>query len=185
MSSVPPLAFAQRKDSVYLTIGVPDLTNEKVDVTSSALTFSGESGEKKYSFSFDFFAKVVPEESKWKNHGRNVQMHLVKEDKEADYWPRLFSEKIIDKQYVTTDWSRYVDEDEEDEDEGFDMSALDGAANFGGADMMGDDDYDPDSDDDVDLSDLDPKADSPSGEGEDEEGEGSNTSSSPPLTSSV
>lgn len=179
MSPVPPLAFAQRKDSVYLTINVPDLSNEKVDVTSSTLTFSGESGEKKYEFSFDFFAKVVPEESKWKNHGRNVQMHLVKEDKEADYWPRLFSEKIIDKQYVTTDWSRYVDEDEEDDDEGFDMSALDGAANFGGgAGMMGDD-YEPDSDDDVDLSDLDPNAPASPEADDDDEGE------MPPLTSSV
>lgn len=27
---VPPMEWAQRKDSVYLTIKVPDLTNEKV-----------------------------------------------------------------------------------------------------------------------------------------------------------
>ncbi|KAJ8608911.1 hypothetical protein CTAYLR_005268 [Chrysophaeum taylorii] len=152
-TQVPPMEWAQRKDSIYLTIKVPDLKNESVDLTATTLAFTGESDERKYGFSFDFFDKAVPEESKWKNHGRNVQMHIVKDDKDKDHWPRLFSDKKIDKQFVTTDWSRYVDEDEEAGDDGFDMSALDGATNFGSGD---DDDYEPDSDDDVDLSDLDP-----------------------------
>jgi len=126
----------------------------------------------------------VPEESVWKVHGRTIQMHVVKEDKEADHWGRLCTDKPFEKRHVTsrrrycldarrgeallellprraprtggpnqvaTDWTRYVDEDEEAGDDGFDMSALDGAASFGEAEG---DEYEPDSDDDVDLADL-------------------------------
>lgn len=31
---VPPMEWAQRKDSIYLTIKVPDLTNERVGMTA-------------------------------------------------------------------------------------------------------------------------------------------------------
>ena len=40
-------------------------------------------------------------------------MHCVKVDKEADHWCRLFTDKVFEKRHVATDWSRYVDEDEE------------------------------------------------------------------------
>lgn len=57
-----------------------------------------------------------------------VGCHLERDEdraqkKDEEHWPRLFSEKKVDKQYVTTDWSRYVDEDEEEDDGGFDMCA--------------------------------------------------------------
>lgn len=147
-AKVPPMEWAQRKDGVFLTIKVPDLTDEKVELTATNLKFSGG----QYAFDLAFFASVVPEESKWKNHGRNVQMHVVKASHES--WPRLFAEKVA----VTTDWSRYVDSDDDD-DQAFDMSALDGAENFSG--FTGEPGDDVDSDDDVDLSDLDPQAASP------------------------
>lgn len=50
------------------------------------------------------------------------------QEKSSDHWPRLFSEKKTDKQYVSTDWSRYIDEDEEDVDDGFDMCVYAGAS---------------------------------------------------------
>ena len=112
-----------------------------------------ESDEKQYAFSATFSAEVVPEESVWKVHGRTIQMHLVKVKKEEDHWCRLTTDKVFEKRHIQTDWSRYVDEDDEGGDDGFDMSALDGAATFGQAEG---DEYEPDSDDDVDLGDLDP-----------------------------
>mmetsp|Transcript_8039 Transcript_8039/g.10219 ORF Transcript_8039/g.10219 Transcript_8039/m.10219 type:complete len:154 (-) Transcript_8039:462-923(-) len=147
---VPPLKWAQRKDSVFLTIDLPDIVKEKIDLTASGLSFFGESEEQKYEFSVEFFAKVIPEESVWKVHGRNVLMHLVKVEKEEEYWPRLTTEKKFDKQYVTTDWSRYVDEDDENVDTGFDLSGLAGGEQFGGDmnDFGAGDEEEPDSDDD-------------------------------------
>ena len=53
----------------------------------------------------------------------------------------------MERTNIKFDWDKYVDEDEED-DEGFDMSALNGAAKFGGDDSFLDDDDEPDSDDD-------------------------------------
>lgn len=91
------------------------------------------SEEKTYAFELSFFAAVMPEESVWKTHGRNVQMNVVKEAKEEDHWPRVSTDKAWEKRHLATDWPRYVDEDEEAGDDGFDMSALDGAANFGEA----------------------------------------------------
>ena len=56
-------------------------------------------------------------------------------------------DKQLERTNIKFDWDKYVDEDEED-DEGFDMSALNGAAKFGGDDSFLDEDDEPDSDDD-------------------------------------
>ncbi len=87
-------------------------------------------------------------------------MHVVKKDQEADHWCRLTNDKVFEKRHVATDWSRYVDEDEEDDAGAFDMSALQGADSFAPASAVAADE--PDSDDDVDLSDLDGGLDKPS-----------------------
>lgn len=41
---------------------------------------------------------------------------------EEEHWPRLLKNKGDGKRFVKTDWSRYVDEDEEKE--GFDTSNM-------------------------------------------------------------
>mmetsp|Transcript_19846 Transcript_19846/g.61180 ORF Transcript_19846/g.61180 Transcript_19846/m.61180 type:complete len:167 (-) Transcript_19846:23-523(-) len=150
---VPQIEWAQRRDSCYVVIKLAEATDVKVDITTTTIEFSAESDEKQYAFSATFSAEVVPEESVWKVHGRTIQMHLVKVKKEEDHWCRLTTDKVFEKRHIQTDWSRYVDEDDEGGDDGFDMSALDGAATFGQAEG---DEYEPDSDDDVDLGDLDP-----------------------------
>jgi len=129
-----------------------------VFLSFSVCVLPRRSDDTTYAFTFDFHASVVPEESVWKVHGRNVLMHLKKAEVSDEHWPRLTKEKQFDKQYVATDWSRYVDEDDEDDDAGFDVGDLDGAANFGGGGYDGggyEVDDEPDSDDDVDLTDLD------------------------------
>merc|ERR1712060_929439 len=59
------------------------------------------------------------------------------EDKEAEYWPRITKEKVKNSR-ITVDWSKWVDEDEEDEAPemggDFDPSAMQG---FGGGGMPG------------------------------------------------
>lgn len=41
---------------------------------------------------------------------------LAKKDKEASYWPRLIKETGKNN-YITVDWNKYIDEDDE-KDEG-------------------------------------------------------------------
>lgn len=54
-------------------------------------------------------------------------MHVLKSKEDSDgFWPRLLKDKNLEKNQVTIDWDRYVDEDEERDVGGFDLSNLDG-----------------------------------------------------------
>jgi prostaglandin-E synthase len=62
-------------------------------------------------------------------------MLIVKEeaeDDDAEFWPRLLKDKLLEKNQVKIDWDRYVDEDDEEEEGGFDMSNLEGGMGMGG-----------------------------------------------------
>lgn len=161
-----PVKWAQRKDSLYVTVDLPDVKDEKVSLTDKSLTFSGASNGKQYEVSLEFFKEVdtAAQESAWAKTDRNVHFFIVKKDKEGDFWPRLLADKLLEKTNVTVDWAKFVDEDDEEEQGGFDMSALSGGGGFdinqmmaaqNAAGMM--DDYDGSEDsDDEDLPDLDP-----------------------------
>ena len=124
MSSLAPVKWAQRKDKVYLTIGLRDLSKEKgleISVEAQAFHFKGVSDGKTYTFSVDLFAEVLPEETVQRNHGLQLEMQIFKKAQEESYWPRLTKEK---KKMVNlkVNWDKYCDSDEEnevnDEDDG-------------------------------------------------------------------
>lgn len=52
-----PVKWAQRKDSLYVTITLPDVKDHKVDLTDNKLVFEGVSGDKKYSLNLEFVSK--------------------------------------------------------------------------------------------------------------------------------
>jgi len=60
-------------------------------------------------------------------------MHVQKAKEDSDgFWPRLLKDKTLEKNQVTVDWDRYVDEDEEQDKGGFDLSNLDGGNSMAG-----------------------------------------------------
>jgi hypothetical protein len=61
----------------------------------------------------EFFSAVNKAESKWNTKGRNTIFNISKEDKDAEYWPRLFKDKAKNSR-ISVDWSKWVDEDEAD-----------------------------------------------------------------------
>lgn len=61
----------------------------------------------------------------------------MKKATDSDFWPRLLKDKLLEKNQVAIDWDRYVDEDEEDEAGGFDMSNMAGGQGMGGMGDMG------------------------------------------------
>jgi len=134
-----PCKWAQRSDTIYLTIALPDVKEEKINLEESKLTFAGVSNKKKYEIAFDFFKPIDKEGSIIKVLDRSVQMLLKKkepeEGEEEEFWPRLLKDKHLEKGCVTIDWDRYVDEDEEDEAGAFDQSNLAGGMDM--ASMMG------------------------------------------------
>jgi prostaglandin-E synthase len=52
-----PVKWAQRVDSVYVTISLPDVQDAKLDVKDKTLEFTGTSGGKAYQLSLEFVRK--------------------------------------------------------------------------------------------------------------------------------
>mmetsp|Transcript_22633 Transcript_22633/g.20556 ORF Transcript_22633/g.20556 Transcript_22633/m.20556 type:complete len:173 (+) Transcript_22633:50-568(+) len=154
-----PVKWAQRKDSLYITISLPDVKDEKIELTEKKLLFSGSSSDKRYNLNLEFLKEIEVEGSISKVLASSVHFKLNKKDKESEFWPRLLLDKAQEKTNVTIDWDKYVDEDEAEGD--FNVDDLSGGMDFGSlggggglppnmADFGGDDD----SDDDEDLPDL-------------------------------
>jgi len=130
-ANTAPIKYAQRKDSLYLTIALPDVKEETIVLTDTELKFNGKSESKDYQVNIEFLKAVDSEGSSYKVLPRSVQMHILKKDKEEEeFWVRLLKDKALEKNQVKLDWDRYVDEDEEEE--GFDMSNLEGGSGMGG-----------------------------------------------------
>ena len=125
-----PTKWAQRTDTLYLTISLADVKDEVIDVTETSLNFSGKSNGQTYTIAFDFFKPIELEGSVWNVLPNSVQMKLNKKEKDEEFWTRLTSDKIKEKNTVTIDWDRYVDEDEQDGD--FDDANLAGGQGMGG-----------------------------------------------------
>ena len=112
----PPLKWAQRADTVIVTIDVPDATDIVCDVDDAAqkMLFSCKKGGETYGIDLELFEPVVKAESKWNTKGRNVIMSIAKKDKEQEeWWPRLTKEKGKNPN-ISIDWAKWVDPDEDE-----------------------------------------------------------------------
>jgi cytosolic prostaglandin-E synthase len=54
-----PVKWAQRKDSLFVTITLPDVKDHKIDVGEKKLTFTGNSNGKPYSVDLEFVSKSL------------------------------------------------------------------------------------------------------------------------------
>jgi len=133
-ANTAPIKWAQRSDSLYITIALADVKEESINLADETLKFKGKSENKEYEVDIAFLKPVDAEGSTYKVLPRSVQMHVMKKEKdEEEFWPRLLKDKALEKNQVKVDWDRYVDEDEEEE--GFDTSNLDGGMGMGGGGM--------------------------------------------------
>ncbi|CAM9892615.1 unnamed protein product [Heterosigma akashiwo] len=132
-ANVAPVKWAERQDSLYLTIALADVTDHTINLTETTLEFSGKSEDKEYACNLEFLHEVETEGSVWNVLPRSIQMKIMKKDKDADeWWGRLLKNKALEKGQVQIDWDKFVDEDEEEAGNDFDTSALDGGMGFGG-----------------------------------------------------
>jgi hypothetical protein len=86
-----------------------------------------------FSIDFEFFKEIKLEGSVWNVLPQSIQMKLNKKEEGEEFWPRLTTDKIREKSFVSIDWDRYVDEDEQDGD--FDDSNMQGGQDM--SQMMG------------------------------------------------
>ncbi|BGP23299.1 wos2 protein [Rhodotorula toruloides] len=161
----PELLWAQRssetdpeRNIIYLTINAPELDpSYTFSVDGNKLKFEGRSREvaskgtattldaKDYALDLELFDEV--EEARRGLTGKGVQVVLKKKKAQEEYWPRLLKEKGKNSR-IQTDWSKWVDEDEQDEaaaaDDDFgmgggmpDMGGMGGMPGMGGMGGMG------------------------------------------------
>ncbi|GLB36555.1 putative CS domain containing protein [Lyophyllum shimeji] len=151
MTQHPEILWAQRssatdekKNVVYLTVNLPDIqeTTLSYDLTPTSLSFKAKTGnpakgipERDYAFNLDFYEEIVPEESTSKLTNRAFILTLRKKEKKSEYWPRLTKEKARNT-FIKTDFSKWVDEDEQEGapafDEDFDLGTMSAGGMPGG-----------------------------------------------------
>ena len=127
MSKHPNIKWAQRKGRVFVEVQIRDAKNEKVELNPNSLVISGESDGVNYAASLELFGEVIPDQSKWTKNGQGISILLIKKEVTAEYWPRLVKQ-AAKNQYITCDWARWIDEEDEAEEgnkglEGYDPSA--------------------------------------------------------------
>eukprot|EP01122_Echinamoeba_exundans_P011813 TRINITY_DN4825_c0_g1_i1.p1 TRINITY_DN4825_c0_g1~~TRINITY_DN4825_c0_g1_i1.p1 ORF type:complete len:159 (-),score=59.62 TRINITY_DN4825_c0_g1_i1:145-621(-) len=147
--AVAPVFWAQRKDKLFVKIDLPEVKNEKVELTEEKLTFSGSSNGKDYRVELEFYAPVTKEGAKWAFHGKEAQFVLMKKDADAAFWPRLIK-STVKFPNIKADWNKWVSESDDEEgagDNDFGMPNMQNMdfSQFGG--MPGMDGGDSDDDD--------------------------------------
>ncbi|CAF3282309.1 unnamed protein product [Rotaria socialis] len=161
---IPHILWAQQRETVLLTVAVPDI--EKVDVKfeENSVSFNGQTTSVKekntYAVKIDLYEKIDPEACKYENIGQKYwRLLLKKKDTTVAFWPRVTKEKTR-LHWLQTDFDHWKDEDESDDEKpGFGgnfqdmfsggMGGMGGMEGMGGMGGMGDmPDMGEDSDDD-------------------------------------
>jgi len=141
-------SFAHRSlpPSFFFLTDLPEIQNQKFDITEDKFSFEGTSRNTPYKVEFEFYAAVG--EAKIAVHGKQANLIIAKKES-GPFWPRLL--KQAGKfNWLKTDFNKWVDEDEADneapEDDGgmpgmppgFDFNALNaGMGGMGGMPGMG------------------------------------------------
>ncbi|XP_068715841.1 prostaglandin E synthase 3-like [Montipora foliosa] len=153
----PSTKWAQRRDRLWLTIELSDCQKPDISLDSNSLRFSAKGGkeQKTYTLDLKFHQEVNPEECKQNVTAREICFNIKKKE-EGPYWPRLLKD-AKKPSYLHTDFSRWRDEDDsEEEDTAVDDNFEAMMNQMGGA---GGQDFDPgdvnsDDSDDEGLPDL-------------------------------
>ena len=118
-TQIPRVLWAQQRETVLLTIAVPDI--EKVDVKfeEDSVNFHGESNSKDksiYAVKIDLYEKIDPDACKYDNIGqKHWRLLLKKKDSNTAFWPRLTKDKAR-LHWLQTDFDHWKDEDESDDE---------------------------------------------------------------------
>ncbi|RPB01922.1 HSP20-like chaperone [Choiromyces venosus 120613-1] len=143
-TTVPEALWAQRshqedgtKNIIYLTITAPDCSPDSVELElePTKVHFKGSSKVKTFAVDLELYAEIDVENSKKHFSARGVDLVLRKKEFKSEFWPRLLKESKK-AHYLRTDFDKWVDE--EDQEENADIPELPGSgAQFGGGDGSG------------------------------------------------
>src|SRR5688572_16938628 len=102
----PPVKWAQRSDSLFVTVDIPDVdkTTAVITLAEKSLHFKGKSNGKDYEIKLDFLHEIDDKstETKWQVKPRHVSFFLKK--KKDEWWSRLLESLAIQKSKVKIDF---------------------------------------------------------------------------------
>lgn len=159
MSRHPPVKWAQRSDVLYITVELPDAQDVKLKLEPEGkFYFSATAGAEKipYEVDIDLFDKIDVNNSKASAGSRNI-CYFVKKA-ESKWWDRLLKQGGKTPIFLKVDWDKWVDEDEEQEQDNKPTSEMDfGDIDFSKLNMGGGEglNFDAAGNDDDDESDTD------------------------------
>lgn len=132
--SHPTVTWAQRPDSIWLSVDVTSPKDLVVDLSSTGLKLKCTSDGKEVNIDITFFKSIIVAESKYSQH-RLITFYLKKEEDES--WPRL-TDTTTKRAWLKVDWSKWVDSDDEGEKPDFDYSDMASMGGMGGMGGFGD-----------------------------------------------
>lgn len=161
----PPVMWAQRKNLLFVTICLEDCKDPTIRVDADKVYFKGIGGteKKEHEVTINLYKEIDADKTIKSPKGRNFELVLFKKES-GPFWPRLTKENKK-FHWLKSDFNKWQDEDESDEEGGENMGSADleammrqmgGLGGAGGGDSkpnfddldMGDDAEGPDSDDD-------------------------------------
>ncbi|KAK9369296.1 HSP20-like chaperone [Lipomyces kononenkoae] len=133
----PEVLWAQRssnaeadKNLIYLTVNVIDVMSPDVKLTASGMSYKGTSANgNEYAVDLEFFDEIDVDNSRTIVTGRHTFFILRKKEAKEEYWPRLVKDKRK-VPYIRTDFSMWVDEDEQETAAGDDFGGYGGGMDF-------------------------------------------------------
>ncbi|XP_042408197.1 co-chaperone protein p23-1-like isoform X2 [Zingiber officinale] len=144
MSRHPSTKWAQKSDTVYITIELPDAKDVKLTLQPEGrFYFSATSGAENIPYELDL--ELLDKESKTAVGLRTI-CYLIKKA-EKKWWSRLLKQEGKPPVYLKVDWDKWIDEDDEKENKfgGMNFDDMDFSnLNMGGADDGLDDEDDDD-----------------------------------------
>lgn len=121
----PPVLWAQRKEEIFLTFSI-ESKDPSIKIEKESVYFKGVNAQdnKVNEVTIPLYDAVLPESSGFVNKGRNIEMLLRKEKKDAPYWTSLTKDKKK-PHYLKIDFNKWRDEDDEEETGGGTDNAYD------------------------------------------------------------
>jgi len=140
MSLKPEVKWAQRDDSVFLTVQLSEAKDIKLEITPEGkFSFSAKGGpdQKEYAVEIELFGEINVDDSKQLINTQKIFCTMMKKEASDEYWPRL--QKVKSREHwLKIDFDKWKDADEsEDEDkpDNYDQAGMQGMG--GGMPGMG------------------------------------------------
>lgn len=158
-SILPPhLEWAQRKDRVWITVILENCKDEKHELKGNTFSFSGTGGTENvlHEVTLELFGEIDPEKSMLRKNDRLILFTIMKKESSASYWPRLTKEEKK-LHFLKTDFNRWKDEDDTDDDDREDFNLdemMNSMGGLNGADLGGGAAEEQEDSDDEELPDL-------------------------------